>query len=189
MSKSFGSLSPGNFGTLTQLATEMDIKGKAISTLSQPITENMKVMDIALHPKSPPERNHGSTNNSIIPPTASKFSSTAIISEIERSMKGNRAFIQEKTNDCQKLNDYICEKMQDICRLGTKVMELVASEEARMVVLEKKMKETHFEVADIRDENRSLAKDFGEAWEHMFHVRGKLQMFNSGAVLRQYIPE
>mmetsp|Transcript_9674 Transcript_9674/g.17181 ORF Transcript_9674/g.17181 Transcript_9674/m.17181 type:complete len:105 (-) Transcript_9674:86-400(-) len=103
-------------------------------------------------------------------------------------MKGNRGIIQEKTNDCQKLNDYICEKMQDICRLGTKVMELVASEEARMVVLEKKMKETHFEVADIRDENRSLAKDFGEAWEHMFHVRGKLQMFNSGAGLRQNIP-
>lgn len=188
MSKSFSSLSPGNFATLTQLDIEIDIKGKAISTLSQPIIENMKVMDFALHPKSPLLRNHGSTNNSINPPTASKFSSTSIISDIELSMKGNRAFIHEKTNDCQELNDDIREKMQDICRLGTKVMELIASEEARMGVLEKKMKEMHFEVADIRDENRSRAKDFGEAWEHMFHVRGKLQMFNSGAGPRQYTP-
>ena len=148
-------IEPGNFGPEKERET-IDAKEEAVA----------------------PSRPHDSTNNSSHLFDAD-FSKTAKISEIEQCMKDNLAFIQEKTIDCQKLHDEIRKKIEENDRLGNEVIEFVALEEARMGVLEKKMKEVQLEVVKIRDENRSLAEEFGEAWEHMFHVRGKLEKFRS----------
>ena len=80
-------------------------------------------------------------------------------------MKDNLAFIHEKTEELERLQDEIQEKMKENDR--------------KKRDLEKKNKELNMKVVKMRDESSDLKNDFKRAWESMFHFRANFEKLST----------